>query len=167
MTDHYSDDKKRDRVKEIISPSGKYKLTISYYAQGEGYWDFTRGVVVDISSGKIIADVKRNYSDFWHCFVVHPNGYEYLLCGENYQGYSIINCDTGKRVDYLPEEAKKGWGFCWIDCQSIEGGYKLDVEGCYWGAPYEKVIYDFSHPEELPYPELSRDYVVDDEEESI
>jgi hypothetical protein len=166
---YFTPDRKKDGMKEVFSEDGLYKIQIFGYGMGEGYWDFTQGIVSEVKTGKIIADVKRNYSDFWYRFIVHPNGNEYLLCGEDYQGYTVINCNTGKRYDYLPPEAAKGWGFCWTAAEPIDDGNKIEVYGCFWGAPFEYVIYDFSNPESLPYPELSRrtddyDYEEDDEE---
>jgi hypothetical protein len=133
----------------VFSPSGKYSLTVESYGTGEGHWNYTRGLVK--GTDKLIADVVRNYSSFWYAFSQHSNGSEYLLCGEDYQGQTIINLDTGKRIDYLPEEAKKGHGFCWVTVHPSPDSKYLAVEGCVWACPYEIIIYDFSDPEILPY----------------
>lgn len=155
--------------KTYTSPSGRYRLQVTPYETGKGYWNLTEGIVFgppskDVPSG-IIEVVQRNYAHFWHCWVEpHSDGHSYLLCGEDYQGQTVIQLDTGKRIDYLPKEAKKGWGFCWIAVEPIEDD-QLIVDGCYWGAPEERLIVDFSKPMELPYPVVDRYYIYEDEEE--
>lgn len=152
---------------EEKTPLGKkYILRVSSYKSREGCWDVTKGVVTDLN-GNVIAEVKRNYSHFWHCYVEHPNGHQYLLCGEDYQGQTVVELDTGKRVDYLPPEAEKGCGFCWISCEFQPDGVELVVEGCYWACPCERVIHDFSNPMQLPYQEKHREDIEfeDDDDE--
>lgn len=152
-----------------ISPSGKYAVSILNYRVGEGYWNYTKGIVHDIVNGGIIAIVKRNYSHFpFTFFEGHPDGHDYFLCGEDYQGQTIIQLDTKSRVDYLPPEAKDGVAFCWISItHDIEQGDPptISVEGCVWGVPYEMVVYDFSNPMDPPYTELERNWVMDDWED--
>lgn len=145
---------------------GDYSLVVESYKTGEGYWNFTRGKVY--YKDELIADVKRNYGSFHYRFIDHDNGNTYLVCGEDYQGYTIVNCTQRTVNTFIPEEWLKGWGFCWIETDIDLSGNELIVEGCYWGAPYERVIYDFSNPDVLPLPELRRsclDPEPDDEEE--
>lgn len=134
-----------------LSPSGKYKLVTSRYSTKKGCWAYSRGTVT--KDGKIVADVKRNYSRFPFAWAEnHPNGHDYLICGEDYQGQTIIELDTGKRLDHLPEDAKKGWGFCWAVIHPSPDKLTLAVEGCYWACPYEVVFIDFSEPMQAPKP---------------
>lgn len=152
-----------DKDELYTSPSGKYSLTIQYFGTGKDTWSVTKGIVC---SNDVIAEVKRNYHYFWFEWVEdHPNGKDYLLCGEDYQGYTVVDLMDGLVHNYLPESAKQGAGFCWIGVDGSEKT-KLVVEGCYWAFPYEVVEYDFSNPETLPLPELSRrDLIEEDEEE--
>lgn len=140
-----------------IVQEGAYTLIIDAYSTTKGAWSYTMGTVA--KNEKIIANVHRNYSNFWHHFVLnHPDGHDYLLCGEDYQGQTVIQLDTGKRKDYLPNAAHLGAGFCWGDAKSSPSGTKLFVDGCYWACPYEMIVYDFSRPMNLPYKQLgSRD----------
>lgn len=147
----------KDRIKSHASYSGKYVLTIEPLDMGKGVWQYTRGIV-KTKNGKEITVVARNYSSFPFAFIEHhEDGHDYLLCGENYQGQTVIQLDTGKRVDYLPTSAAKGWGFCWAEIHPAPGGKILAVEGCYWACPYEIVFYDFSTPMMLPFSEIDRD----------
>jgi hypothetical protein len=139
-----------------VSPSGQFQIEINRYFTLPNRWEYSRGIVTNISGGKVVADVKRNYGHFWHTWVQHPNGYEYLLCGEDYQGYSLLNLNTGKYQVYFPEAGYKGAGFCWVVVHPSPDGLVLAVDGCYWACPYELVVFDFRDPGNLPYPELAR-----------
>lgn len=152
--DYIKPENLRSSKAPVMSPSRRYSLTVEHYKTGDGTWDFTRGLVK--KGEELITEVVRNYCSFWHAFIQHVNGAEYFLCGENYMGYSAINLDTRNRIDYLPKEAKDGAGFCWVSATPSPDSKYLAVEGCYWGAPYEVVIFDFSNPEVLPYPEIAR-----------
>lgn len=138
------------------SPSGKYELTISRYHTKPKSWDYSRGIVNRLADNAAITDIKRNYAAFWHAWVNHRNGSEYLLCGEDYQGYSVINLGTGEHHIHFPERGYSGGGFCWAKVSPSPDGIVLAVEGCIWAGPYELVFQDFSNPEQLPLPELSR-----------
>ena len=132
------------------SPSGKYTLHISLSKKNETHWQFSMARVED--GEKNISVIHRNYPSFPFAWIEgHPDGHDYLICGEDYQGQTIIQLDTGLRKDYLP----KIGGFCWIVIDPVEKT-QLRVEGCYWAAPEEIVLYDFSNPMEMPYPELDR-----------
>lgn len=144
--------------REEISESGKYKLIIGKYKTKEGCWNYSRGRVCCLGNDKPIEDVKMNYHDFPYLFVEnHPDGHDYLICHEDYQGQTIVQLDTGKRINYLPEAANKGFGFCWESYKISPNKKYLAVNGCVWAGPYEIVIYDFSEPMNLPYKQLAID----------
>jgi len=146
----------------IVSPSGSYELTVTQYTAGPSTWGFSRGVVVNTETRKQLADVKRNYGAFWHAWVQHSNGNEYLLCGEDYQGYLVINLTENRIHTHFPEKGHDGWGFCWAQVFPSPDGHMLAVDGCYWACPYDLVFYDFRTPDVLPFPELSRVDSLDD-----
>ncbi len=139
-----------------ISPSGTFELTTKRYSTGPKTWAYSRGIVKRLSDNKVIADVKRNYGHFWHTWVSHSNGNDYLLCGEDYQGYSIINLTQETYTSYFPEAGYKGAGFCWTAVYPSPDSLILAVDGCYWACPYEIVFYDFSDPSRLPLAEIER-----------
>jgi hypothetical protein len=138
------------------SPSEKYTLSIDLYSAGPNALRYSRGIVSDANCGRIIADIKRNLDYFWHCWVRHPNGQEYFLSGEDYQGYEVVELASGKINIYLPDSAKNGSGFCWAKVYPSNDGTVLAVQGCIWGGPYDMVFYDFSKPLNLPLPEIGR-----------
>lgn len=145
-----------DSREEFVSPSGLYKLQVSKYGPGK-YPAYSRGIVTRQSDGKIIADVKRNIGHFWYVWAEHPNGNEYLLCGEDYQGYSVLNLSSASYHAYFPEEGYEGRGFCWAVVYPSPDNDALAVDGCYWGGTTEIVFYDFQTPDRLPYKELGRE----------
>jgi hypothetical protein len=162
--------------KEHVSPSGKYKLVTTSYATKPGCWDYKRGQVY--AGEKLVADVKRNYASFPFAWAEgHKNGHDYLLCGEDYQGYTVIELDTGRRNDLLPESVPRkysykekdgtvktgtvpvypnGYGFCWVGIHPSPDRMVLAIDGCYWACPYEVVLLDFSEPMKFPLWELER-----------
>lgn len=137
------------------SPSGDYSLEITEYTSGPESWNYSRGRVQEVASGSLIADVKRNLAGFWFAWVLREDG-EYLLCGEDYQGYNVIDLRRGRNVLTFPPEAFKGQGFCWGTARPSPHGRVLAVEGCYWGGPNELVFYDFTEPLRSPLPEIAR-----------
>jgi hypothetical protein len=141
------------------SPSGKYTLTVT----SEDHWQ-SKGVVRRISDGAVVGTIERNYASFPACWIEgHPNGHDYLIGGEDYQGQTVIELDTGKRRDFLPPEAEKGHGFCWAEARFDAAARVVVAEGCFWAAPYEFRFYDFANPM-AGWPELTMgdDYVDDD-----
>lgn len=140
----------------FLSPSGRYALETEELSMGKDTWSYARGVVTRVADGATIAEVIRNYGHFWHCWVQHPDGQEYLLCGEDYQGYNVIDLERGENGVYFPTEAYDGHGFCWTQVHPSPDGLVLAVEGCYWACPYEIVLYDFRDTSKLPLPELAR-----------
>lgn len=137
----------RNIMCEKISSSGKYRLQISKFETGPGYFAHTQGKVFNEETGNVISVVNRNYGAFPFAFVEnHKNGHDYLICGENYQGQTVIELDTGLRKEYLHEDAKQGMGFCFAGMEPNSVGDLLIVDGCYWACPYEVRVYDFSDP---------------------
>ena len=152
-------------VFEEISPCGKYRINIRHLDNGKGYWDYIEGIITLVKTNEELFIIRRNYGTWWSRFINHQNGNDYLLCGEDYQGYVCLNLTEKKKHVYYPEGALAGCGFCWIEVREYEEEYDdtITVEGCYWGAPYEKVVYNFSDPDKVPYPEVDR-WVIDEDD---
>lgn len=151
MEDNYFIEENRGEAEEYFSDSKKYKLIIYSFKTKPGCWNYCQCQVFN-SEGKLISTVNRNYSSFDFCFAEnHPDGHDYLLCGEDYQGQTVIQLDTGKRTDWLPEEAAKGLGWCTVSYLPSPNMNSIMVEGCYWACPYEIIVKDFSNPLELPW----------------
>lgn len=155
MTRYFRPANRENYLLEHLSPSKKYKLKVSRYTTGKGTWAYSLGEVFQNDRDSPIAQVRRNYTAFPYCFVEnHPDGHDYLVCGEDYQGQTVVQLDTGKVKHYLPQAADRGFGFCWAHIQVIPPGNTLLVEGCIWAGPYELVIYDFSDPMRMPWIEI-------------
>lgn len=145
-----------DETETSCSPSGKFELEIYHYYHEEGIrrYMYTKGIVTDIEDN-LIDTIYRNYDPFVFSWV-EVQGVEYLLCGLDYQGHSIVELSGKETKHYVPEAAYKGHGFCWAEIIYFEQKELLVVDGCYWAAPYELVFYDFSNPMSLPYKEIFR-----------
>jgi len=129
----------------FASPSGRYKITITQADEG---WGRSIATIRTATGITVLHTVERNYPTFWYLFVEDHKvtGHDYLLCGEDYQGYTVIDLTKGSRVDYLPPEAKQGHGWCVADMVLESDGITLRAEGCYWACPYEYRFFDFSDP---------------------
>lgn len=145
-----------DKSEKSYSPSGNFYLIISYYNTGENTWAYSQGTIKNSKNDKIVADIKRNFSHFWYSWIEHTNGNEYLLCGEDYQGQTVVNLTKRTVKNYFPEAGFDGHGFCWANAIPSKNSEILAVEGCYWACPYDIVFFDFTNPDELPFKELKR-----------
>lgn len=133
------------------SSSGKYTLEVSSKETKPGCWNYTTGVVK--LRDHVLAEVDRNYSSFPFLFIeghrTSPHRFDehdYLVCGSDYQGQTVIDLCCSEREDFLPESAKKGHGFCWAAYEFDSKSQILVVDGCHWACPYEFRFYDFSDP---------------------
>jgi len=142
----------KEETKEELSPSGRYRLLIRWYATKEGSWNYSRGTVTRVSDDLEVCDIVRNYSSFHHSFVTKGDT-EYLITGRSYMSQTIVNLETGQ--DMEPQDYHyNGSGFCWAQAKLSPDGNVLVVDGCHWAAPYEFRFYDFSDPEGQGWPEL-------------
>lgn len=138
--------------KEHVSPSGAYRLAITPYATKPGSWRYSQGLVY--RGDTLVGEVQRNYGSFPFAWVEGHEKGDFLLCGEDYQGQTVINLKTGARRDHLPSSAAAGHGFCWADIHPSPTGKLVAVVGCHWAAPYEVRFYDFADPMLPPWPEI-------------
>ncbi len=141
--------------REEISPSGKWKLVITPYKTREGAWNYKRGEVFETSTGKRVADVKRNYSSMWFLWAEnHTNtGDDYLLTGEDYQGYTVCNLSRETQKSFIPDAALEGHGWCPTSAELLADGVTLKMGGCYWACPYEYRLWDFADPDTSEFEE--------------
>lgn len=149
---------------EYLSPSGVYKLVVTAYATSPGCWGYTQGIVYKVGSDTPIAEIRRNYSSFPHLFIEgHPNGHSYLVGGEDYQGQTIVELDTGKKSDSMSRGANVGGGFCWAQTRFDAPSRMLVVAGCIWACPYEYRFFDFADPM-VGWPEIESEVWIEDDE---
>lgn len=150
-----------DRVEIHTSPSGKYTLKITPCAfELHRNWAYTVGDVSTRGGEVPFAQVVRDHHVFPFVFCEgHPDGHDYLLCGEDYQGQTVIRLDTGERIDYIEKEAESNHGFVWSDCKISPDKMRIAVEGGYWAQGFEVHMLDFHHPFALPYVRVGKDFV--------
>jgi len=149
---------------KFYSDDKKYSLEVSYYKNGileDHIWNSSRGLVRNEEVGKLLFDIRRGYPAFWHLFVNHLNGNSYLLCGRDYHGgYNILDLTNQIDNEYKPDHSNNKQYFCWTSAEFNKTLQQLEVVGCYWGDIFEKVIFDFSNPSNIPLPEISRSEIL-------
>lgn len=145
------------------SPSGKYKLRVTPCVFDlHRNWLYAVGDVFSRLAGKSVqlAQVVRDHHTFPFMFCEdHPDGNDYLLCGEDYQGLTVIRLNTGERIDYIEKEAESNGGFSWRDCQISPDKTRIAMEGGYWAAGFEIHLRDFRNPFNVPYVRVGKDFV--------
>jgi hypothetical protein len=132
-----------DERREVMSPSGRYRLLIRSYHR-EPCWDYTRGTVTRVADGAELADIKRNYPVFHHAFAAKGDR-EYLIAGHAYTSQTIVDLD-GAAVYEPPGDHYDPQAFCWALARPSPDGRTLAVDGCFWGCHYEYRFYDFTDP---------------------
>ena len=157
----------RTRPEIHTSPCGKWVLVTSHCETPPGYFGHTVGEVYPSIAGTTldtliavqpVATVYRNYGSFWHTWVCdHPDGHSYMVCGSDYQGQTVVQLGTGAVVDYIPNSAGRGHGFCWTGVEASPNKLLLAASGCYWGGPYTVRIHDFRSPMAVPWGTLLDD----------
>jgi len=124
------------------SPNGEFRVDVTSHPTGDGTWSYTKGRVYE--GNRLIQTVYRNYPSFPIAWVENhaKTGHDYLICGADYMGQTVIDLITEDRVDSPPVCG----GFCWIKVNPNAEGTTLAVSGCYWGGPDEVIIVDFEDP---------------------
>jgi len=132
--------------KEYFSPSGKYRLVVEGYGT-KGGWNYSQGTLYRVGDDTPIVVIQRNYGSFPKCWIEgHTNGHDYFMGGSDYQGQTLVELDTGARLDVLSEGADAGHGFCWVQVEYLPDHQLLMVDGCIWACPYEYRLYSFADP---------------------
>jgi len=143
--------------RESTSPSGKYRLVVTRHSTGGGGWNYSKGRVY--VGDKLITEVCRNFASFPFAWVENHGKTQgdYLICGEDYQGQTIVDLVSGDRVNHRPDSANQGFGFCWSSIHPNQDGTLLAVCGCHWACPYEVRLVDFEDPMNPPWLILDTD----------
>lgn len=147
IDEFFTDDRLVDRPPTLYtSPSGRFRLEVRAYATRPNCWTYSRGTVVRVADGAIVADVRRNYSAF-HCSFVTKDGHDYLIAGRSYMGQTIVDLDRGEEWnDPKHPDGYDGMEFCWAASVLSPDGRTLLVDGCHWACPYEYRFYDLTDP---------------------
>lgn len=130
----------------------RYCLIIERYGVGDTH--YTRGKVYVSRTQKLIADIKRNHSNFLYAWVTQ-NHHEYLLTAEDNQGHTVVDLENRTTSNYVDDNAEDGMGFRWTQVLPSPDGKLLAVNGMYFPGMTSTIIYNFSKPRyPLPLPKL-------------
>jgi hypothetical protein len=133
-------------VKDIL-------VILETYKTNKGAWDFSKAIVK--KDDVIIAEVIRNYPCFPFLLFKHDNGNRYMVCGEDYQGITLVNIETGEVKSVVPETWEYGANLCFTEFQSYFDN-ELIAQACIWGGDYQQIVFDVSDIENLPWKIKSR-----------
>lgn len=144
VSKYFVDENVEGEPKVIMSPSGRFRLTIRTYRTAPGRWNYSRGTVARVADGETVCDIQRNYGMFHHSFVT-KDGHEYLIAGRSYMSQTIVDLDHGREFEPAGDHYN-GAAFCWARCYLSPDGNTLAVDGCIWACPYEYRFFDFTAP---------------------
>lgn len=134
----------------FTSPSGRCVAKVASLASPDKqFWGYTLCTVYKAGERAPLATVLRNYDRFWLTWLEdHPNGNDYLLCEEDYQGYGFVNLTKGTQAF-----THEGAGYGWCVAELTLHGPTLGVAiGCFWGGGYDYTVWDLRDPDTLPWP---------------
>lgn len=130
-----------------------YTLEVNQFTTKPGCWGYAMGSVFMRGETTPLFKIKRNYPHFWYCFVPkHPSGDQFLLCGEDYQGMTVLNLTKRTERVYFPRAALRGVGWCATSGVPSNNGKTIALTGCIWGGPEDLRLLDFRDPLMLPLP---------------
>lgn len=132
-----------------FSPDQRYLISVMTYRTRKYCWNYTRALVYRTDTQEIIADLRRNYDNFWYRWIFTPQG-DFLLCSQNYQGYTLVNLATGNVDDFIPPEAKRNEGFIWDRVILSPGETRVLVIGHQFGMRSDIRVYDLSMLPKFP-----------------
>lgn len=128
------------------SPLGKYTLELTPYSVKDSkcpYYSFVD--IVSTADGTRIGKVVRNEADFPFLFIENENGNDYLMCAEDYQGFTIICINSGKRWNFVPEKARRDLALRITDFHLSPNRKNLGIEGFIRAKPSDLVDTDEIH----------------------
>lgn len=145
------------------SPSGKYSLELMPYVVKDNRCPYYSVVEITRSSdGDRVGKIIRNEADFPFLFVEDHEGKDYLLCAEDYQGFTIVNITEGKKYDYIAEKSKRDLALRITDFYISPNKSTLAIEGFIKSKPTDIVeldeihFYKIKELTKLPYAEVDR-----------
>lgn len=145
------------------SPSGKYTLELVPYVVKDRRSPYYCVVeIIRTSDGERMGKVVRNEADFPFLFVEDYEGKDYLLCAEDYQGFTIINITEGKKYDYIAEKSKRDLALMISDFYLSPDKKILALEGHSKTKPNDIVetdeihFYRITELTKLPYAEVDK-----------
>lgn len=153
---------KQHLSKTIDSPTGKYSIETTPFKISKNGWDYCEGRFYNNLDDEYITSVYRNYGSFPYCWLEgHPEG-DFVICGEDYQGMTLVDLMSGRSTAFITEDAHKGGGFCASSFDVSPEMDRIAVEGCYWGDMYQLMILEIPQkaPLQFPWKVSYLDYII-------
>jgi len=137
-----------------ISLNNLFDLEINYYKTNKEIPNFSQGIITNNKTFHNIY-INRNYSDFPFLFITHTNGRCYLICGEEYQGFTVVNLNTQQKINHFSKGYLTNKGFCPYEWLYDRDNNYLNILGCDYYGKEEIITYDFHNPDKEKYKRIN------------
>lgn len=146
---------------EFLVRQEKYDLPDGYSLEINGYEDVEDNVFKAFLAKCILRcgqEIVYEYESLYNHvrpfmeFIEHSNGHRYYPFHIDLYGISYLEMDTGKVYNYVPQGYDNDWGsfygesFIITDVHYDANTDLIAYGGCYWAAPSEVMVGDFSDP---------------------
>jgi len=129
--------------------SAQYSVHINEYNGGVGNSNLHGSECSLVNrDGKTVSEWRSidNDGEFYK-IIGHSNGKEYLIFRQDLYGYSVLDIDSGEKMQFFPSESLNGGEtFIWTDVEYNPLNNVLAVSGCYWACPSSTHLFTFDNP---------------------
>lgn len=145
----------KDENEIIISKEMGYKIYTEKYEinreEGHPKYPYTekgsKNKILDKNNSCIYEYIELNCPYNLYDIIKHSNGKNYLCFKTDFYGYSFLDLSTLKDFHYTPHginERKES--FIWCSTFYNPENDIIAVEGCFWSAPYDVLLYEIKDP---------------------
>jgi len=124
-----------------------HTMLVEYY-KVQNHPNITKATIYNRMDKNLI-ELKRNYSNFPFTCIRHSNAFYYLICGEEYQGFTVLNLETFKKNNHTSLSCYKRKGFCPYEWTYEKINNMLYVVGCDYFGEEKNLSYDFEFPDAI------------------
>ena len=142
-----------DTEEIYFSPDKRYFFKSNYYRQSDNKrsWTVSKIEIFQTNPEEKLFEFIRNDDSLFHGWLTIEQR-TYLLLSEDLEGKSIFDFLNRDFHSYSFENDK----FIWCEYYPSPDGKQLAIIGCFWGGPYEIIVFNTSEPLNIPYTELYR-----------
>ena len=127
--------------------SAQYSVHVQDYSGSVNGWNLHGSECRLVRGNEAIARWRSINSDgAFFKLLEHSNGRNYCIFRQDLYGYSVLDIESGKKMQFLPEEYLHSETFIWTDIAYNPITNVLAVSGCYWACPFNVHLFTFDNP---------------------